>query len=266
MNTLAPGALARYQDAFAAALLADDPLAEAPPELRPLVSQPGFAVYRNTVMKGCIDALQANYPTIERLVGEEWFRAAAACHARKALPSQAALIIYGEAFPDFLATFGPARELPYLADVARVDRAWSEAHVAADAPTLAPAELASLSPAQMSTRALRLHPATRWCWSDEWPIHTLWTRNRGGSTPATDIEWTGEGVLLTRPVAAVESAPIDRSVAALLSACVAGASIERAVAQVLDTDADADIAALIRQLLEAGAFSDLQPAFIEESR
>jgi fatty-acyl-CoA synthase len=40
----------------------------------------------NTVMKGCVDALQANYPTIERLVGEEWFRAAAACHARKISP------------------------------------------------------------------------------------------------------------------------------------------------------------------------------------
>lgn len=266
MNMLAPGALARYQDAFAAALLADDPLAEASPELRPLVSQPGFAVYRNTVMKGCIDALQANYPTIERLVGEEWFRAAAACHARKALPSQAALIVYGETFADFLATFQPARELPYLADVARVDRAWTEAHVAADAPTLAPTELAALPPAQMSARALRPHPATRWCWSDEWPIHTLWSRNRVDSTPATDIEWIGEGVLLTRPVGAVESAPLGYAGVAFLNACAAGASIEQAVAQALDADANLDMAALIRQLLGAGAFSDLQPALTEESR
>jgi hypothetical protein len=201
MNTPAPGALARYQDAFAAALLADDPLAEASPELRPLVSQPGFAVYRNTVMKGCVDALQANYPTIERLVGEEWFRAAAACHARKALPSQTALIVYGEAFADFLATFERRANC-------RIPTAGAEdlpPYVAADAPTLAPAELAALPPAQMGTRVLQLHPATRWCWSDEWPIHTLWSRNRGDSTPAGDIEWIGEGVLLTRPVGAVET-------------------------------------------------------------
>ena len=266
MNTVAPGALARYQDAFAAALLADDPLAQAPPELRSLVSQPGFAVYRNTVVKGCVDALQANYPTIERLVGEEWFRAAAACHARKALPSQTALIVYGEAFADFLATFEPARELPYLADVARVDRAWTEAHVAADTRTLEPAELAALPPAQMGTRALQLHPATRWCWSDEWPIHTLWSRNRGDSTPAGDVEWIGEGVLLTRPVGAVESALLGYAGVAFLNACAAGTSIERAVERALDAEADADIAALIRQLLEAGAFSELQPAFTEESR
>jgi hypothetical protein len=265
MNPVA-GALARYQDAFAAALVADDPLAEASAELRPLIAQPGFSVYRNTVMKGCIDALQSNYPTIERLVGEEWFRAAAACHARKALPSQSALIVYGETFADFLATFEPARELPYLADVARLDRAWTEAHVAADARTLEPAELAALPPAQMSTHALRPHPATRWCWSDEWPIHMLWSRNRGDSAPAADIEWIGEGVLLTRPAGAVESAPLGHAGAAFLSACAAGASIERAVARALDADGDVDIAALIRQLLEAGAFSELQPALTEESR
>ena len=113
---------------------------------------------------------------------------------------------------------------------------------------------------------LRPHPATRWCWSDEWPIHTLWSRNRGDSTPAGDIEWIGEGVLLTRPVGAVESAPLGRAGAAFLAACAAGASIERAVGRALDADADVDIAALIRQLLEAGAFSDLQPALTEESR
>ena len=37
----------------------------------------GIAVYRNTSIKGRIDALEANYPTVSRLVGTEWFRAAA---------------------------------------------------------------------------------------------------------------------------------------------------------------------------------------------
>ena len=36
-----------------------------------LYGQPAFAVYRNTVMKACIDALQANYPAVTRLVSEE---------------------------------------------------------------------------------------------------------------------------------------------------------------------------------------------------
>jgi len=61
--------LADYQDAFAQALLAED--AAVAPQLAYLVAQPGLADYRNTVLKGCIDAVQANFPTVARLVGDE---------------------------------------------------------------------------------------------------------------------------------------------------------------------------------------------------
>src|SRR6202795_4683988 len=93
-------ALPRFQDGFAQALLAPDPAA-APgltAEIAALARQPGFAIYRNTLMKACIDALQANYPSVARLVGDEWFRAAAAIFAREHLPAQATLLNYGEAF------------------------------------------------------------------------------------------------------------------------------------------------------------------------
>ena len=64
--------LSTFQDSFSAALLGQ---AADAPWLSALESQPGFAVYRNTVLKGCIDALQANYPTVCQLVGDDWFRA-----------------------------------------------------------------------------------------------------------------------------------------------------------------------------------------------
>ena len=60
------GALAAFQNTFAAALLAPEPATV----WSALARQPGFAVYRNTVMKGCIDALQANYPAVARIAGE----------------------------------------------------------------------------------------------------------------------------------------------------------------------------------------------------
>ena len=71
MTTSTSGALGRFQDAFAHALFA--PETESAPEVRALAAQPAFAVYRNTVMKGCIDALQANYPAVARLVGELFY-------------------------------------------------------------------------------------------------------------------------------------------------------------------------------------------------
>ena len=58
-----PSSLAQFQDAFTAALAAGDgaeaQAAGADLRVAQLVAQPAFAVYRNTVMKGCVDALQA---------------------------------------------------------------------------------------------------------------------------------------------------------------------------------------------------------------
>ncbi len=207
--------LADYQDAFAQALLAEDPRS-ASPELAHLVAQPGFAVYRNTVLKGCIDALQANFPAVARLVGDEWFRAAAAVYARREPPTAPTLLSYGQTFAEFLAHFEPAAELPYLADVARVDRLWSEAHVAADDDTLDPAALAQLAPEDMRRLSLRPHAAARWAWCDEHPIYTLWSRNResAGEFDA-EIDWRGEGVAADAPARSGEASVADRATALL---------------------------------------------------
>jgi Putative DNA-binding domain len=252
--------LAAYQDAFAAALLAEQAVEPAVPAIAQLVRQPGFAVYRNTVLKGCIDALQANYPSVARLVGEEWFRAAAAVFARARLPAQPSLLSYGEGFAAFLESFEPAREVPYLAAVARVDRWWTEAHAAADAPLLDAAHLATLSPRAMTSHGLVVHPAARWGWSADWPIHELWIRNReGGAADGAAFDWVGEGVLVTRPVGPVAVEALGRGGVALLDACAAGNSIDVAVGAALRAQADSDIAALVHQLLCAGAFRGVRP-------
>src|SRR5262245_23956796 len=138
---IAPGALAKFQDAFAQALSAAGPgdMDHLPIEVGRLITQPGFAVYRNTVMKACIDALQANYPAVARLVGDEWFRAAAAVFARAHLPEHPTLLAYGGNFADFLARFPPAAALPYLPEVARLDRFWTESHIAPEVVLVDPA-------------------------------------------------------------------------------------------------------------------------------
>jgi len=247
--------LRSFQQSFAQALWAPD----GAPAIAHLTAQPGFAVYRNTVIGGCIDALQANYPAAASVVGDEWFRAAAAVYVRNAPPDEPMLALYGRGFAEFLAGFEPAAELPYLPAIARVDRLWSEAHAAADAPPLDRATLLALTPADVARNKLRLHPATRWSWSDEFPVCTLWSRNRAPTVDATPLAWQGEGVLLTRPHDAVLTQPLTRAGAALLAACAAGRSIEQAVAAALAADTAVDVPALIGQCLAAGAFCSVQP-------
>jgi hypothetical protein len=251
-----PGAFADYQDAFVRALAGGAPADSA---VRRLAAQPGFAVYRNTVTKGCIDALQANYPAVAALVGEEWFRDAAAVFAREEPPSHPTLLDYGAGFADFLADFAPAAEMPYLADVARLDRLWTEAHVAAAADTLDPAALALLDIHEMPRLTLRPHPAARWRWFDGMPVFTIWSGNRAGAFDGAALDWRGEGVLLSRPAGEVLHVPLGAAGAAMLDACARGDSVHDAVLAALDADASVDVAQLIRQLLDAAAFSALQP-------
>jgi hypothetical protein len=255
MNTPLPGALARFQDAFASALHAPD--AEPASVVTALAAQPAFAVYRNTVMKGCIDALQANYPVVARLVGEEWFRAAAAIYVREAPPSDPTLLQYGASFADFLLRFPPAAELPYLPGCARLDRLWTEAHVAADEAVLDPAALVSLSPEALADVVLHPHAAARWAWFEEAPVYTIWRRNRADNLPDDDIEWRPEGALLVRPRDTVEWAALDAADCAFLDACAAGATLANAAQAALEAQEDADLARLMSTLLAAGAFGHM---------
>ncbi len=211
-------------------------------------------MYRNTVIKGCIDSLQANYPSIERLVGEQWLRAAAAIYVRAELPSHPMLLDYGAGFAQFLRAFAPAAEQPYLAGVAQLDRFWTEAHIAPDQPALQPAALAL----QKLERAIaRPHSAARWAWFSELPIFTIWQRNHDAAfdhdaVPA--IEWRSEGALITRPCDSVQAIQIDAAACAFLDACAAGRPLGQAAAAAVQADSAVDLAALMASLLDAGAF------------
>jgi len=235
--------LAQFQDDFVRTLL--DPDRPAPP---------AFAVYRNTVMKGCIDALQANYPAVAKLVGEEWFRAAAAVYARDHLPRTPMLLEYGAGFADFLARFEPAGELTYLPAVARLDRFWTESHVARDDEPMLAKSLAALDPERLGALRLRPHAAARWAWH-ELPATTIWSRNRNEEMVAADepdVEWRPEGVLIARPDDAVRWIGLDAAGCAFMDACAAGATLVEAAAAV----PAGDLSGLLASLLDAGAFTD----------
>ncbi len=247
--------LATFQDAFAAALHG-----AGESTLAAITAQPGFAVYRNTVMKACIDALDANYPCVRRLVGDEWFTAAAGIYAHAHPAHTPILMHYGADFARFLADFEPAAELPYLPGVAQLDRFWTEAHVAADEPALEASLLASADADALSALHLRPHAAARWTWFAQMPAVTIWSRNRSDETvDLSDVAWKGEGVLFTRPGASVQVIELDRAGCAFLDACAAGQCVQAAVGCALDADSNTDLADLIARLLVSGAFTCTDP-------
>lgn len=92
----------------------------------------GIAVHRHNRRANLHGALRIAYPVVERLVGTEFF-AWTAQHFIDGQPSRSAnLEDYGHEFPEFLRTFAPARELPYLADVAALEAAIQAVAIAPD--------------------------------------------------------------------------------------------------------------------------------------
>ncbi|MGC3983178.1 MAG: DNA-binding domain-containing protein [Steroidobacteraceae bacterium] len=215
----------------------------------------GIAVYQNTVMKGLVDALRANFPAVVRLTGDEWFDATAVRYAHKHLPDQPSLALYGAGYPHFLQQLAVMREFPYLPWVAHLDRCWTEVHFAMDAPALQAQQLAELTPDKLSELSLQLHPAVRFLRYPHSAV-SIWQSNRTQADPAVEMEVADvvEAVLITRPHGAVQITPLSLAGYEFLSRIQSGATLGAIAAELLSQDNGVDVGSLLAMLLSAGAF------------
>lgn len=155
-----------------------------------------MAVYRNTVLHGAVEALRANFPVVEQILGAEMFDSVAVDFATQCPPRLPVLALYGGRFTDWLEEQAWARDLPYLPDVARVERLRVECLMAADAEPLRQEEVrAAIRSADVR---LSLHPSVRFDWLKT-PAMSIWLahQQRVGSEIAP--EWKAEGALFVRP-------------------------------------------------------------------
>ena len=131
-----------YTAAFASSLLNPErttPVAVAGPAGKRADKR--YNVYRNNVTVSLIDALAAVYPAVQRITGVDFFRAMARSHIRATPPNSPLLFEYGRDFPAFIEHYEYASSMPWLADTARIERAWLDAYHAADAePPASPSD------------------------------------------------------------------------------------------------------------------------------
>lgn len=219
-----------------------------------------FGVYRNNVAAGLIAALQDAYPVVAALVGEDFFRAMALEHARRHPPRTPAMFEYGADFPGFLDTFPPVATLPWLADVARLERAWVEAYHAAEAEPMPPQAVQALPLDDAERLRLRLHPSARLLRS-RWPVHRVW-RMHVGERPLgpLDLDAGGEDVLVLRPQADVHTHRLAPGVASFIGALQGGAALGAAAARALAETPAFDVVAALAFLFRADACIAASPA------
>ena len=112
-----------FAAAFSPALL--DPQSELPTVVtgpNEKIATKRYNVYRNNVTVSLINALVAIFPATERITGVEFFRAMARFHIRATPPTSPLLFEYGRDVPGFIERYEYARPMPWLADIARLER------------------------------------------------------------------------------------------------------------------------------------------------
>lgn len=248
--------LAASQAAFASALLEPSrPVPEGITSARGTVDPARFAVYRNNVFVGLTNALAKRFPVVERLVGTEFFAGMARAYAGLERPASPLLFEYGDSFPDFVAAFEPARTVPYLADVARIEAAWMHAYHAENAAPLTIADVAAIDPVAIARACLVKHPSAALL-SSSYPAGSIWAAHQGTTVEPLRSSHP-ETVLVVRPemdvfvhILPAGDAPFA---AALFRGDMLGAAAEAAMAE----DSSFDFGTALVGLVSLGAFAAL---------
>lgn len=244
---------------FATALL--EPRASCPIGLRAWNgSDPvkRFAVYRNNVVSSLIGALADTFPVVQALVGVDFFRAMAGVFVRQSPPRSPLLIHYGKGFAGFVENFEPARSVPYLADVARLEVARVEAFHAADAEPLSAtaASVALASGKRIGELRLVMHPSVRLVPSG-YAIASIWAAHQGHGDLATVDPLSSETALVLRPHLDVLVLGCDPGVAEFVLCLQRGRDLAASAATAAAVARDFELSGTLALLMTHGALTSI---------
>ena len=217
-----------------------------------------LAVYRNNVVGSLIDALADTIPVVAQLVGDEFFRAMAALFVREAPPRSRILAHYGTEFPAFIERFEPARAVPYLADVARLELACVRAFHAADAEPLADAAVqrALASAERIGELRLTCHPSVAVLRSP-YAMVSLWAAHQADGDPAGVDPDRAEAALVLRQDLDVVVLRLPAGGFEFVAAIEHGAGLGAAAARASAAAAGFDLQACLALLMGRGALTSI---------
>jgi hypothetical protein len=217
-----------------------------------------LAIHRHHIKRSLAKALAGTFPTVQALVGTEFFRQTAEAFAAQNLPTQPVLAEYGADFADFLAALEAVHGLAYLADVARLDWALNAAFYSPRGPRLGAGDLAGLPPEQLAATALTLAPGTALVCS-RYPLDRIWAASQPGA-PDEKVD-IGQGparlLILPRPEDAGFIA-LGEGEAAFVAAVAGGRSLEVASGAGFTAESSFELSPCFARLLACEAFAAMQ--------
>lgn len=197
----------------------------------------GLQAYRANAGANAERALAADFPVVQALVGAEAFAALARACWSTCAPAKGDMRWFGDALPGFIETEPPLADLPYLADVARLEALLARAESAADVQA-SPHSFERLADEEPGRLRFVLAPGFAVLRS-AYPVVTLWRAHQPhedaqalfGSAQAALQDGEGETALVWRQDWKGRVHAMDAPDAAWAEALQSGISLGEALAR-----------------------------------
>jgi hypothetical protein len=253
---------------FAASLIAGDTHAAMHLQSGKLTASRRVEIYRHNVMTNLRNALRDIFPVINKIVGDAFFLHAADLFIRDTPSRSGDLNQFGREWPDFLAQYPHASELPYLPDVARLEWHWHEAFHAVEADALDLARLADIPADEHGSLRFQLHPSVRLI-SSVYPILRVWEVNQPEFEGDMTVDWNavGDHLLIRREnidarslMAEIALESLPAASLAFLSALTQRETLEVAAEAALKKDSEFDLQGFLIRSVQSGVIVDFERA------
>jgi len=219
---------------------------------------PRLAVYRGNVYGNCLKALSGSYPIVRAIVGEEFFEGMAREYARHCPSTCGDLNEHGSTLAEFVEIFPHAADLPYLADVARMEWLAHRAYYAADGTSFDPACLTRIVAAKQDALRPILAPACALLES-RWPLKQIWDVHQDDYSGEfqVDLDDRPDRVLVHRPGWRAQVQSLARGDFRFLEGAAKGETLGQALAAAIGEDAAFDPSNTLAHWVRIGVIVDL---------
>jgi hypothetical protein len=212
-----------------------------------------LAVYRDGYPARIFEALQNAYPAVANICGDGSFADLAQRYVRENDVTAVSLNQIGGQLPQHCQHDPLAAALPFLADLAELERAALHALHSADSAPVDPAVFGAWNMDDWERVVLRFQPSAQVVRS-RWPIHDLWAAR---DTPRDEIDIAIDGrpqdVLVYRRGYEVECRSLPAVEAVALVSLMAAAPLGEAMQSVTDAGAaGTDVSQIFAGWLGAG--------------
>lgn len=192
--------------------------------------------YRDSVLEKLIKVLAITFPTVQTLVGEEFFASVARLYARQNPPRSGNLNLYGETFPGFIGALQETQSLPYIHDVAHYDWLFNIAYYADDDAPLTFESLQNIDPQTLGDKKFPLRSSVHTIQSN-FPLTVIREFCGNDNNDETlNLDQAEETLLLYRPHLKIQVLHIDTNEYIILNALKGHKTLSQALDNTLKQD------------------------------